>query len=229
MDKTVAVEREPLAHVLGREGIIIIGIVVARPGIESCPAKFSDEAVVFVGDGILAGTDAQTVDVTLDGLAACFIARLCQQLVLGGDAVKVDLLSLIVDGADGVGALEHDMFEIVSDARIGTVAGSSFHHDGTIDLGLCVVFVEPHLQAVFQHHLRDTERLRELCPQASCHEQQCREQNESMVCFHLSSGFLFTHPKDIEESSYRQAWTSVPMSSPSMTFFRLPTMSMLKT
>ena len=159
----MAVQREPLSHVLWREDVVIESVVVAGSGIQVGSSVFGDEAVELVRNGIVAGFDAQLIDFFLDFLAFQVVGGLCEQFILCGDGVEVDFLGGVVGRSDAVGSLEHDVLEVVGYARVGTVHGPSLDDDGPVDLRLRVVFVEPDGHSVAEPDFADAENLFLLC------------------------------------------------------------------
>ena len=103
-----------------------------------------------------------------------------EQIVLGRDTVEPRLLSLIVDGANAIGAFEHDMLEVVGDTSIGTILGASLYHNGSKHLGLRVVLIQPNSHAVTQFQLFHLQ----LCMDIST----CQNgQNKECNTFHIDS------------------------------------------
>ena len=68
------------------------------------------------------------------------------------DAVEIELFGGPVGGADAVGALEHDVFEIVGYAcGVGVfVFAASMDHNAAVDLGLAVFLAEDDLETVVE-------------------------------------------------------------------------------
>ena len=92
--------------------------------------------------------DGEVVDVSLDSESPGGIFRLCQEVILGRDTIEPRFLLRIVGGADLLRALEEEVLEVMSDARVGTILGASLDNDGTEDLRLRMIFIEPHRHAV---------------------------------------------------------------------------------
>ena len=148
LHQALGVQPAPLLHKLRQEGVVVVGHVVTGAGVEPAAAIFRDETAVLVGNGVVGSLQTQLVDMLLDTLALSLDLGLREQVVLRRDAVEPRLFLLVVDGAYTVGALEHDMLEIMGDARVRAVLGPRLHDDGTEDLRLRVVLVEPDGHAV---------------------------------------------------------------------------------
>ena len=100
MQQALGVEPAPMTQILGQEGVVVVGDVVGRGGVEAAAAIAGDESVELAGDGILGCLLAELVDVLLDGCTAAGIGGLCQQVVLRGDGVEPGPLAGVVDAAD---------------------------------------------------------------------------------------------------------------------------------
>ena len=85
-----------------------------------------------------------------------------QDVVQQGDAVEEHPFCRPVDGADAIGAFEHDMFQIVRHAGIvgGVVFGAGMHADGAMDLRFLVIFTKQHVHPVGEGDLPDGHSLR---------------------------------------------------------------------
>ena len=75
-----------------------------------------------------------------------------QLVIHHADAVEIHLLFFPVDGADAVGALEHDMLEVMGHAGgiQGIVLAASMDIHGAVDLRLVMVLAQHDLQAVVE-------------------------------------------------------------------------------
>ena len=192
IDESVAVQLAPLLHVLRREHVVIESEVVRRSSVQSTTAITRDEGVELVGDGKFASLLAQSVDVLLNSRALGFVLGGGKTVVGGGDAVEPRLFLRIVDGADFVGSLEHDVLKIVGDTRVGAVFRARVHHHGAKHLGLRVVFVEPHGHTVAQLLLFHFQRLRHLGPSLArqCQCQRHSKHSHPLYSSHCSIWFV---------------------------------------
>ena len=87
MDETLGVQPAPLRDKLRQEGVVVHGHVGARAGVEARAAIFRDEAAELVGNGIVAGLEAQRIDVLLYLRACGLVGGAAQLVVLCRDAV----------------------------------------------------------------------------------------------------------------------------------------------
>ena len=153
IDQTVAVQLAPLFHKLWGKDIVIIGEIPTGAGIQLRAAISADQAVELVGNGIFAGFLTQTADVFLDEIAGRGISGTGELIVFGGDGVKPGLLGGVVDGADILSAFKKDVLKIMGNTCVGTVFSSGIDHHSTKNLGLSMVFVEPHFHPIPQTKL----------------------------------------------------------------------------
>ena len=143
-----AVQFSPMGHVLRCEYIIIGSTVVRSLGIEFRSSITGDEPVEFIRNDVLSRLLVEVVDLLHELFAFGRILRLGQFVVFEGNLIQEAFLSRIVQRADPVRALEHHVFEIVGNACIGRVLGSCLYHDGTKNLRLTVIFIQPHCQTI---------------------------------------------------------------------------------
>ena len=116
---------------------------MARAGIQSAAAIFRNQTVELIRNDIVGSLEAQLVDMHLDAGAFGLVLGLAQQVVLRRDAVEPRLFLLVVNSTHAVGTLEHNMLKIVGYTCVRTVLCSCLDNDGTKDLWLRVVFVQP--------------------------------------------------------------------------------------
>ena len=166
--QSLAVERCPLRQVLWRKRIIIIGIVVGSGSVEASTTIARYKIVEVVGDGILGRVLTELVDVALYMATRGSVGGGCQQVVLSRYGVKPYLLGAIVGRANLVGTFEHNMFEVVSYARVRAVGRAGSHHHRAKHLGLRVVLVDPNGHPVLQFHFLYLQRLGRLRLDGQC-------------------------------------------------------------
>ena len=108
--------------------------------------------VVLVGDGVFRSFVADAVDLTVDCRTLRIVGRLAVNLEELFDLVEQGLLGFVVARAELLGALEHQMFEIVGQtgrfARV--VLAADFHGDVGFDARFCLIDAHIDFQSVIQ-------------------------------------------------------------------------------
>ena len=137
---------------IGGEGVVVDGVVVAGAGVEACAPHFLKDGVHLVGDGVFGSLDVEAVDFELDVVALTGIGGGVEAVVGEADAVEVAAFDGPVGGAYAVGAFEHDVFEIVGDTSgCGfLVFAAGMDEDTAVDFGLVVVFTKDDFEAVVE-------------------------------------------------------------------------------
>ena len=150
IEEAFAVDFRPLAHVLGREDVVVRSEVGRGPGVQLRPPVAGDEAVELVGNDELGSLDAESVDFCLDVRAELGVVGLAQFVVLVGDLVEEDLFGGIIGRPDFVGTLEHHVLEVMGDTGVRAVLCPRLDDYRAEDLRLVVVLVQPNSQAITQ-------------------------------------------------------------------------------
>ena len=139
--EAVGLDAGPVVDLVGGDVLGIDGLVGGGPGIGAVGADHGHQLVIFVGDGEFGGLVAHRVDPVVDGLAFRLVrgsAVLLEQLL---DLVEHRLLRGIVHGTELLRALEHQVLEIVREARSlgGVVLAAHLHGHVGLDTGLLLV------------------------------------------------------------------------------------------
>ena len=142
----------PFGELVRREDVEVHGLVIGSAGIQALAAHLGEDDIHLVRNGVVGRSQRQFVDLVLDGFAFGGIGGLVQTVVHHADAVQIHLFLLPVDGADAVGALEHDMLEIMGHTCSvgGVVLAARMDVDGAVDLGLVVMLAQYDFQAVVE-------------------------------------------------------------------------------
>ena len=108
--------------------------------------------VVLVGDGVFRSFVADAVDLTVNCRTLRIVGRLAVNLEELFDLVEQGLLGFVVARAELLGALEHQMLEIVGQtgrfARV--VLAADFHGDVGFDARFCLIDAHIDFQSVIQ-------------------------------------------------------------------------------
>ena len=150
--ETLYIHIHPVEELVGGESVVVDGIVVGGAGVEACAAHILQDGVDLVGDGVLRGSNAEPVDFELDVVPLLVVLGGLETVVGLADAIEIGFLLVPVDGADAVGTLEHDMFEIVSHTRgVGVlVLAACMDHHAAVDFGLAVLLAKDDFQSIVE-------------------------------------------------------------------------------
>ena len=150
--ETLHIHVHPLGDLVRREDVVIHGLVVGGAGVQALAAHLGEDHVDLIRDGVVGGGQRELVNLHLDGLTGLRVGGLVQFVVHQADAVEIHLLFFPVDGADAVGALEHDVLEVVGHASGvgGVVLAACVDVHGAIHFRLVVVLAQHDLQAVVE-------------------------------------------------------------------------------
>ena len=150
--KAVGLDLRPVFQLVGRDVLGVAGHVVAGIGVGAASADGRHGLVVFVGNENLGRFIRNGVDLVVDGLALPGVRGLAVDLEELLDLVEQGLLGGVVLGAELLRAFEHQVFEIVGQARglLRVVLAADLH--GHVGVDARFVFVDDHvdLQTVVQ-------------------------------------------------------------------------------
>ena len=152
MTETVGLDTGPVVDLVGGDVLGIDGLVVGGPGVGPGGADDSHQFVILVGDRQLGGLETHGIDLVVDGQALRLVRGLAVDLEQALDLVQHGLLGSIVGRAELLGALEHDVLQVVGHARgLGRVVLAA-HLDGHVGLDAGLFLVDGHedLHAVVQ-------------------------------------------------------------------------------
>ena len=150
--EAVGLDLGPVLDLVGGDVLCVAGHVV---GCVCVGADGSDDGhglVILVGDGDLGSLVAERVDHMVDGPALGGVGlgavHFIQVLDLGEDG----LLGLVVGSAEHLGALEHQMLEVVGESGVvgRVVAPSRLHCDIGLDTGFFLVDGHVDLESVLE-------------------------------------------------------------------------------
>ena len=159
--EAVGLDLRPVFHLVGRDILHITSHIVRGIGIRTFRADGGHELIVFVGNVIAGGQLTHAVNLVV-GLTACLgVGQFAILLVAACDIVKIRLLSSRVGGTEQLGALEHQMLQIMGQTCcLGrVVARTSAHSYISLNAGLLVVHRQINLQSVVEcvdaglHHI----------------------------------------------------------------------------
>ena len=142
----------PVFHFVAGDILGVAGYVEAGVGVGAVGADGCHQLVVFIGNGIFRGFVRQAVDGVVDGLAFGFVGSLAIDLESLFDLVEQGLFSFVVHGAEVVGALEHQVFEVVGQTGGfgGVVLAAHAYGNVSLDARFVLVDGHVHFQAVVQ-------------------------------------------------------------------------------
>ena len=150
--EAVGLDLRPVIDLVGRNVLGIDGLVVGSPGIGSAGTDHAHHLVVLVGDGNLGCQIAHGVDLLVEELAGGGIGDGAVLLIEFLYLVEIGLFGRIVLGAEVLGALEHEMLEVMGEAGglLGVVLSTYAHCDVGLDAGLFLVDGHIDLEPVVQ-------------------------------------------------------------------------------
>ena len=150
--ETVALNLRPVLHLVRGNVLGVAGDVVRRIGIAALGTNGGHQLVVLVGNEILGSHLRDAVDATIGHAARLGVGQLAILLVALLDVVEKGCLLGGVGNAKLPRALEHDVFQVVSQAcRLGRIVLRT-RADGNVRLNarLLLVNTEVDLQSVLQ-------------------------------------------------------------------------------
>ena len=150
--ETLDIDIHPVCQLVGREGVVVEGVVVGCAGVEVCAPHSLKYGIHLVGDGVFGSLDVEAVDFELNIVALTGVGGGAEAVVGEADTVEVATFDGPVGGAYAVGAFEHDVFEIVGDTCGGgfLVFAAGMDEDTAVDFGLVVVFTKDDFEAIVE-------------------------------------------------------------------------------
>ena len=148
--EAVGLYLRPVIYLIGGDILGVDGFVVGSPGVGAAAAYHAHHLVVLVGDGDLGCQIADGVDLVIMCLACLGIFDSTVFFVEALYLVEVWLFRFIVLCAELLGALEHEVLEVVGETGglLGIVLASDAHCDEGLDTGLFLVDGHVDLEAV---------------------------------------------------------------------------------
>ena len=124
----------PVVYLVGGDVLGIDGLVVRGPGVRALGAYYRHKLVVLVGYRELGGLVAHGVYPMVDRHPLILVVRRAVPLEKGLYLVEHGLLGRIVGSSEALGALEHQVFEVVRES--GGLGGVVLAADLDRDIGL---------------------------------------------------------------------------------------------
>ena len=150
MDEPVGLDAGPVVDLVRRDVFGVDGHVGRGEGVGALGSDHGHQLVIFIRYGNLGGLVADGVDLMVDGHPLRRVGLRPVHLEKGPDRIEQRLLGLIVGGSEVLGALEHQVLEIVGEAcgLVRVVLASDFHGDVGLEPRLLLVDRHVDLQAV---------------------------------------------------------------------------------
>ena len=111
--ESVALYLCPVLNLVVRDVLHIAGHVVGSIGVGALASDARHQLVVLVRDVVLGCQLRNRVDFVISLLALCRVGQLAVALISACDFVEIRLLLGVVDGAELLGSLEHQVLQIV--------------------------------------------------------------------------------------------------------------------
>ena len=174
--ETVGLHLGPVLNLVRRDILRIARHIVGGKGIGALSTNGSHQLVVLVGDEVLGSYLRHTVNLMVGLLTLCRVGQLAISFVALLNLVEQRLLGSRIGSTELLGALEHQVLQIMGETRClsRVVLRTRTHGDIRLNTGFLLVYREIHLQAVIERIdtcLRDIARYRlvmivfSLCPQ----------------------------------------------------------------
>ena len=150
--ETLALDHQPAFNLVAGDILLIHRHIIGSEGVGTLRPDHRHHLVVLVGDGILGSLVGDGVDQMVDGLAFRRVGGVVVYLIQTFNLFQLHLFLGPVEGAEVVGAFEHQVFEIVGKARRfgGVVLAAHTHGDVSLDARHILVHGQEHLQTVVQ-------------------------------------------------------------------------------
>ena len=150
--EALRLDGEPAVEFVRRNVVDIDRLLHPGVGVGALRADGVEQLVVLVRHGELRRDVRDAVDVAVDRRAMLGIARGAVLFVQLDDLLQLGVLFGVIERADGVGALEEHVFEVVRQAGGlgGIVLAARPHRDGGVDARLVVVRTHVDREAVLQ-------------------------------------------------------------------------------
>ena len=150
--EAVGLDACPVLHLVGGDVLYVAGDVEAGEGVGAVRTDEGHQLVVLVGDVVLGSELADAVNLVVGLLAGCGVRQLAVGLEALFDLIEQGSLGGAVAGAELLGTLEHQVFQVVGQTRgLGRiVARTGLHGDVCLDARFVLVDGEEDLQAVLQ-------------------------------------------------------------------------------
>ena len=159
--ETLALDFQPTLDLVARDVLLIDGHVVGSEGVGALRPDHRHHLVVLVGDGVLGSLVRHGVDFVVDLFALGGVGGVVIDLVQRLDLLELLLLLGPVERAEMVGALEHQVLQIVGEARgfRRVVLAAHAHRDVGLDARHVLVHGHEDLKAVVQRVVDDVHRV----------------------------------------------------------------------
>ncbi len=140
--EAVGLNLGPVFHLIRRNILRIASDIIRSEGIRSLGTDSRHQLVILVGDEILSSHLRHTVNLVVGLTAGSRVGQLAVDLVATLNLVEQGSLSLWIGCTEQPGALEHQMFQIVGQARrLGGVVLRPRAH-GNIGLNTRLVLID---------------------------------------------------------------------------------------
>ena len=113
----VCLYARPIVNLVGRDILLIYGLVVGCPRVGAFGSDKGHQFVVFVRDGDFGGLIADGIYFVIDGLTLSLIFSAPVLLEERFNLVEHRLFCCIVGSSELLGALEHEVLEVVGKTR----------------------------------------------------------------------------------------------------------------
>ena len=132
----------PVLYLVGGDFLNVAGDVVGCVGVGALGADDGHQLVVLVGDCNLGGLVADGVDFLVEGFALCGVSEGAVYLEERVYLLQEGLFSLVVLGAETLGALEHHVLQVVGKTGVvcGIVLTAGVHCYACLDAGFVLVY-----------------------------------------------------------------------------------------
>ena len=142
----------PVFQLVGGDILDVAGDIEAGVGVGAVGTDGSHQLVVLIGDGELGCLVGEAVDLAVDGGALCLVGLGAVHLEECLNLVEQGLLLGVVLCAEVLGALEHQVLEVVGKAGSlsGVVLATHTHGDVGLYARSLLIYGEVHLQSIVQ-------------------------------------------------------------------------------
>ena len=143
--ESVALYLCPVLNLVVRDVLHIAGHVVGSIGVGALASDARHQLVVLVRDVVFGSQLRNRIDFVVSLLALCRVGQLAVALISACDFVEIRLLLGVVDGAELLGSLEHQVLQIVGKTGcLGRVVSGTCL-DGDISLQTRFFLVNRHV------------------------------------------------------------------------------------
>ena len=152
VDEPVSLDLRPILYLVGGNILLIDSHVGGREGVGSGRSDDGHQFIIFIGDGDLRGLIADRVDHMVEGDP---LLRICLGPIFlekAPDLVEHRLLRLIVRGSETLRTLEHQVLQIVGQARclVRIILAADPHGYVSLQPGGLLIDSHIHLQTIVQ-------------------------------------------------------------------------------